>query len=136
MQNFRRLAVWHKAHSLLVRIHRHIKLFRREYSNIRSQLRRAAESVPANIVEGCGRQSQKEFANYLQNAISSANEVEYELLQARDYGLLTPHDWEALTADVMEIRRMLFGLVKKVRADILREEPSRIGRRAKQRRQQ
>ena len=122
MQNYNNLAVWRKAHALLLNIHREIRVFPREFHNLRGQLRRSAESIPNNIVEGCGRESQKELANYIQNAISSANEVQYQLRQALDYGIMKPGAWNRLTADVCEVRRMLHGFRKRVRADIEAEE--------------
>jgi four helix bundle protein len=118
MQNYNNLAVWRKAHALLLNIHREIRGFPREFHNLRGQLRRSAESIPNNIVEGCGRESQKELANYIQNAISSANEVQYQLRQALDYGIMKPGAWNRLTSDVCEVRRMLYGFRKRVRADI------------------
>jgi four helix bundle protein len=117
VQNYKRLEVWRKAHALLLNVDRATRRFPREYANLRSQLRRAAESIPANIVEGCGRSSQKEFANYLQTSFSSANELEYHLLVARDYGLLLYGTWNSLTDDTIEVRMMLASLIKKVRGN-------------------
>jgi four helix bundle protein len=62
-----------------------------------------------NIVEGCGAPTRKEFARYLDIAIKSLNETEYHLLAARDRGLLPPEPWQELTAETIEIRKMLFG---------------------------
>lgn len=116
-----------------MRIHRLLPRFPREYSNLKSQLRRAAESISDNIVEGCGRESQREFANYLQNAISSANEVEYQLLQARCYDLLDERGWRSLTADVEEARKVIFGLKNKIRADLAKAEAEEARKRRERR---
>jgi len=54
----------------------------------------AAESVPFNIVEGCGGHSQKDFARFLDNSIKSSSELEYQLFLAKDYGVLLPDRWK------------------------------------------
>lgn len=118
MQNYKKLDVWAKAHALALNCNRAIRAFPREYASLKSQIRRAAESIPTNIVEGCGFVSQKEFARFLQISISSSNELEYHLRVALDYGLVNQRDGSSLTRDTEEVRRMLHGLLKKVRADI------------------
>jgi four helix bundle protein len=116
MQNYRRIKAWAKGHALLLNVHRALQrpAFRR-FPSLRAQLRRSTESVPTNIVEGAGRANQKEFANYLQHSFSSCNEVEYQLHLAFDYGLISRSEWRALTVDTIEVRKMIFGLIKKVR---------------------
>jgi four helix bundle protein len=76
----------------------------------------AAESISFNIVEGCGADSQKDFARFLGTAIKSAMELENQLKLAKDYGILSKIDWELLSESTIDIRRMLYGLRKKVRA--------------------
>ena len=78
----------------------------------------AAESISFNIVEGCGADSQKDFARFLDIGIKSAMELENQLKLAKDYGLLTTLDWETLSEKTIDVRRMLYGLRKKVRATI------------------
>ena len=74
----------------------------------------AAESIAFNIVEGCGSATSKEFARFLDISIKSACEVEYQLQLAKDCDLLTVHAWSPLSAETVEIRRMLCGLRRKV----------------------
>lgn len=81
---------------------------------MKSQLIRAAESIATNIVEGCGAESQPEFARYLDISIKSASELEYHLLLARDNGVLSPDHWQPLASDTVQIRRMLYSLRRKV----------------------
>jgi four helix bundle protein len=74
----------------------------------------AAESIAFNIVEGCGSASSKEFARFLDISIKSSCELEYQLQLATDIGLLSRGVWSPLSAETVEIRRMLCGLRRKV----------------------
>jgi four helix bundle protein len=86
---------------------------RTEIFGLTSQLRRAAASIAANLAEGCGR-TQLEFAKFIQIAFGSASESEYHLLLARDLGFVNPEDYERLTTQVVETKRMLSSLLKKI----------------------
>ncbi|MBA3580097.1 MAG: four helix bundle protein [Gemmatimonadaceae bacterium] len=115
MQDFRKLDVWHKAHALALDVRRVTRGFPRSgYTAQRSQILRAAESIPTNIVEGCFAASQKDFARFLEISIKSAGEVEYELQLAYDCGVLRYRNWKSLSADAVEVRRMTIGLRKKI----------------------
>jgi len=115
MQNFRRLHVWERAHQFALDVRIATESFPRSgYSELKAQLVRAAESIPTNIVEGCGASSRKEFARYLDISIKSTFEVEYQLQLAKDYSILLPNRWESLSSEVVQIRRMLDGLRKSV----------------------
>jgi four helix bundle protein len=81
---------------------------------LRSQLTRAADGVSANIAEGCGAATNKEFARFLDISIKSANETEHHLLSARDLDLVSPDAWQRFTAEIIEIRKMIHGYRKKV----------------------
>jgi four helix bundle protein len=117
MQNHRGLRVWRKAHTLAIDVRRVIRLFpRRGYGSLQSQIARAAESIVFNIVEGCGGTSQKDFARFLDIGIKSTLELECQLELAKDYGILSQRHWQTLTADAVDIRRMLCGLRTKVLA--------------------
>jgi four helix bundle protein len=86
------------------------------YASLRGQITRAAESIPFNIVEGCGASSQKDFARFLDNSVKSSFELEYQLRLARDYGVLAHTRWQVLSGETIEVRRMLYGLRSKVLA--------------------
>ena len=118
MQDFRKLKVWEKAHRLTMAVYGATKPFPSdERYGLTSQLRRAAMSIPNNIAEGCGRRSDKEFANFVNIALGSASEVEYLLLLSRDLGHLEEGKYRHLQNSVQEIKRMLTALQKKLRAD-------------------
>lgn len=118
MQPFRKLEVWRRAHAHAINVRRATRSFPRYgYTELKAQIIKSAESVPFNIVEGCGADSNKEFARFLGISIKSAMELEGELQMARDNGILSHRDWRALTEETIEIRRMLCGLRKRVLAD-------------------
>lgn len=74
-------------------------------------------SIPTNIAEGCGRNSDAELARFLEIAMGSASELEYLLLLTHDLKLLNTADHNDLTHDTTEIKRMLASFIKKLRAD-------------------
>ena len=80
-------------------------------------MRRCSASVAANIAEGCGRPGNAEFARFLGMAMGSASELEYFALLAWDLKYLAPETYTHLANDVTEMRRMLNGLLSKVRKD-------------------
>jgi four helix bundle protein len=116
MQDFRKLLVWRRAHALGLVIHRLSSgIPRKDNSGLISQLRRATLSISANIAEGCGRESNRDFAKFLQISIGSASEVENHLQFCVDAVLIPRADYDLAHSEVVEIRRMLIGLLKKVR---------------------
>ena len=118
MQDFRNLKVWEKAHSLTLDVYATSREFpREEMYGLTSQVRRAAASIGANIAEGCCRKGDAELGRFLQIAMGSASEVEYHCLLARDLEFLQPAQYERLTTEVIEIKRMLASLISKLRTD-------------------
>ena len=75
---------------------------------------KTAESIPFTLVEGCGAFTRKEMARFVEMSIKSTKELEYQLFLARDYGILPRNDWQSLTVETIEIRRMLCGLRRKI----------------------
>ena len=117
MQNFRQLLVWRRAHALALNVHRVSTTIPRQLNaGLISQLRRAALSIPANITEGCGRESNRDLAKFLLIAIASSSELEYHLQFCADAALIARRDCEACLAETVELRRMLIGLLKRVRS--------------------
>ena len=117
MQDFKELKVWSKAHQLTIEVYKATGEFpRTEQYGLTAQIRQASGSIPANIAEGCGRGSQKEFAQFLQIAIGSANELEYHLLLASDLAYLASGSHRDLNRQLVEVRRMLSSLVLRVRS--------------------
>ncbi|MBW2466538.1 MAG: four helix bundle protein [Deltaproteobacteria bacterium] len=118
MKNFKELLVWQKAHLLTLSLYKITKCFPEdEKYGLVSQIKRAACSIAANIAEGCGGNSDTEFARYLQIALGSASELEYHILLAHDLKMIDASNYEKLTNDVVEIKKMLTSFIKKLRAD-------------------
>ena len=118
MKDFRQLKVWEKSHQLPLAIYKETKKFpKEELYGLTSQIRRASMSIPTNITEGCGRNTDKEFARFLQIAMGSASETEYQLILARDLEFLPKETHEKLHNDVEEVKRMLASFLKTLRAD-------------------
>jgi len=106
--DYRKLAVWERAHRLTLAVYEATRaLPKEELFGLTSQLRRAAASVPANISEGCGRNGDAELARFLSIAIGSATELDYHLLLAHDLGYITPDRYERLSSETQEVTRMM-----------------------------
>lgn len=116
MQDFKKLTVWSKSHRLALRVYEVTHRFpREELFGLTAQMRRSSSSVPTNIAEGCGRNSAADFARFLQIAMGSACELEYQLILARDLTYLPSERYPELDADVCEVKRMLAALLARVR---------------------
>jgi four helix bundle protein len=115
MQRFTELKVWQRSHELTLEVYRATGRFpSAERFGLISQLRRAAASAPTNIAEGSKRQSNQEYAPFLNIAEASLVETEYLLMLSRDLGFLALDSSEVLLNELTEIARMLSGLRKKV----------------------
>ncbi|HEU4749028.1 MAG TPA: four helix bundle protein [Gemmatimonadaceae bacterium] len=113
MTDFRKLKVWQKAHAMTLDVHRIAGQIRgSKHAALRSQMIRAAMSVPANIVEGSSQLSAREFSRFLRIALNSTTELEYHLLAARDLANLPASESVTLVAQVVEIRKMIYGLLR------------------------
>ena len=89
MKDFKKQKVWQKSHRLTLDIYKATANFpREELYGLTNQLRRSCASIPANIAEGCGRNSDADFSRFLQIAMGSATELEYHLLLSHDLGII------------------------------------------------
>ena len=118
MKDFRDLQVWEKAHALTLAAYRTTTAFpRNEIYGLTSQIRRCAASIAANIAESCGKRGNAEFQRFLSIAAASSSELEYHFLLAHDLTYLTDPDYEALNSSVVEVKRMLASLIRKVESE-------------------
>ncbi|MBY0244607.1 MAG: four helix bundle protein [Sphingobacteriaceae bacterium] len=119
MQNFKELKVWSKAHEVTLSVYKVSASFpREEIYSLTNQLRRACSSVAANIAEGCGKNTQADFARYLNISLGSANETEYFLILSKDLNYLSEDQFVALSNQINEVKAMLINLITKVRNTI------------------
>jgi four helix bundle protein len=119
MQNYHQLSVWRKAHAIALNVHRLTERIPRENnSGLVGQVRRAALSIPSNIVEGATRGSDKDFVKFLQIALASAAEVEYQLEFAADASLIPEAEFTIRQQELTEVRKMLAGLIKRIRQPV------------------
>jgi four helix bundle protein len=118
MKDFRSLKVWEKAHSLTLAIYKSTEQFpKQELYSLTNQVQRAAVSIPANIAEGCGKDSDAELKRYFSIAMGSSSELEYLLLLARDLGYLQPDMYQSMQSDLVETRKMLNAFIQKLKGN-------------------
>lgn len=118
MKDFRQLKVWEKSHQLALTVYKATKGFpKEELYGLTSQIRRSSMSIPTNIAEGCGRNTDADFARFLQMAIGSASETEYQLILARDLDFLPKDVYGKLRTEIGEGKRMLASLLKTIRTN-------------------
>ncbi|HWY38866.1 MAG TPA: four helix bundle protein [Bacteroidia bacterium] len=114
MKDYKNLIVWQKAHELSLSIYKMTEKFPYEEKyGLTSQLRRSSVSVPANISEGCGHQSKKEFVRFLQIASGSASEMEYLIILCKDLCYLSHEEYEKLFQIIVEVKKMLRSLIER-----------------------
>lgn len=111
--SFDKLKVWQAAHELTLAIYQCTKSFPdSERYGLQSQIRRAAVSVPSNIVEGNDRQSKKEYLQSCFTAKASLSEVRYQSLLARDRGYISTKQHGVVLDQIIEVNKLLIGLIK------------------------
>jgi four helix bundle protein len=119
MRDFKKIQVWEKAHKLTLQLYKITSSFpKEELYGLTSQIRRAASSIPANIAEGSGRNTQVELARFIHIAGGSASELEYHLILAHDLGYIDSKIYPELDVAINEIKRMLHGFEKTVQLNV------------------
>jgi len=110
-----KLIVWQKAHELVLKIYQITRDFPKdEQFSLTSQIRRAAVSIPSNIVEGKARGSNKEYKRFLLMARGSLEETKYQLLLAKDLKYMDEQKYFELLDLAQDVGRLLAGLIKKM----------------------
>ncbi|MBC8461432.1 MAG: four helix bundle protein [Deltaproteobacteria bacterium] len=110
---FYTIAAWQRGDDLAVEIYQVTRKFpRHELYGLTSQLRRAAVSVPANIAEGSGRRTIRDYIRFLYNAKGSLTEVEYLVHISNRLGYLTEEDFRQLRQDLRRTAGTLLGFIQ------------------------
>lgn len=119
MRDYKRLAVWTKSHELYIHVKQKIviKFPKQERYELTSQLLRAALSIPLNIVEGCGRYTDKDFTHFLDNSLGSINETDYCCYAAFELSYISEEEYNIVNKLVNEVRAMLIGFIKFLRKE-------------------
>lgn len=113
MQPYEQLVAWQKSHSLFLLVYRLTARWpKEERYGLTSQARRAAFSVPANIVEGKARYGVPEFRKHVNIALGSLAELKYAFHAARDLGMVTPEDHTTFLMLAEDASKCGHGLLK------------------------
>lgn len=113
MRDFKSLKCWALAHALTLEIYKTTATFpSNELYGLTVQMRKASSSIPTNIAEGCGRATKADFSRFLDIAIGSSNELEYQLLLAKDLNYITMSTYSELNEKVIEVRKTTNGYQK------------------------
>jgi len=115
VKDFRQLKVWAKAHTLTLAVYKVTRSFpAEERFALISQMRRCAVSAPSNLAEGCGRESDKDFARFVSIAAGSISELEYQVLLANELGYLNESEFRQLELQINEVKKMLNSLIRRL----------------------
>jgi four helix bundle protein len=117
-RNIKEYKVFKLSHKSVLKIYQVIKNFpSEERYGLAAQLRRAAYSIPMNLIEGGARSGEREFRQFVNIAIGSCAKVEYQLALCNDLNYLSEEDNKFLRNAYEEIGKMLNGLMNKLLAD-------------------
>jgi len=117
MRDYQKLDVWKKAHLFTLQVYKEILpiMPSGEKFALTQQIRRATYSVPLNSVEGSGKNTDKDFTSYLDNALGSAKEVEYAFILIRDLNYINENLYAMVNKSINEIKAMLIAFIKFLR---------------------
>ncbi len=116
MRDFKSLKVWQKGIKLVVEVYKSSKNFpSEELYGLTSQMRRSAISIPSNIAEGSGRNSDKEFHRFLDISLGSSFELETQIIIAHELEFLSDNTFSELSKKVQEEQKMITGLQKTIK---------------------
>jgi four helix bundle protein len=115
MRDFKKYDIWQLSHLLTLEVYKLTSLFpKEEMYGLTSQIRRATSSIPTNISEGCGRNSDKEFNQFLNIALGSANESEYLLILSKDLNYISEEQFSDLDSKINTIKSKIYKLKEKL----------------------
>lgn len=119
MVDYRNYKVWQKSHRLVIDVYKTTHSFpKSEQFNFVSQINRATLSIPTNIAEGCGRETQKELIRFLYVSSGSAHELEYLIAAATELKFITESNSKKLSLEIDEIKKMLYALIKTIKKSL------------------
>ena len=115
MRDFKKYDIWKLSHQFTLTIYKISTSFPKDETyNLISQIKRSALSIPTNIAEGCGRNTDKEFNQFLNIALGSATETEYLILLAKDLNYLNEVNYILLEQQINTIKSKIYTLKNKL----------------------
>jgi four helix bundle protein len=112
VKTHRDLQIWQKSMDLVTKVYKEAENFPDyEKFGLISQIRRSSVSIPANIAEGFGRRSKKEFRRFLNISMGSLFEIQTELEVSYNLGFLDKETFQNLYEDTHEIERMISSFI-------------------------
>lgn len=115
MHNIKELKIWNKAIELATDVYSVTKNFpKEEVYGLTSQLRRAAVSIPSNISEGAGRNSNNEFKHFLSIANGSCYELQTQIILSNNLNFITTEECDKLILKIEELQKMNYSLQKTI----------------------
>ena len=119
MNYFKELKVWQKAMELVTNTYLKSQIFpKEEIYGLTSQIRRCAVSIPSNIAEGCGRNTDKDFNNYLGISLGSAFEFETQLIICKNLSFINQEVINFLESEIQHIQNMIIKLKNSIEKKI------------------
>jgi four helix bundle protein len=116
MKDFKKLKTWQKGIKLVVDIYKTSRIFpKEELYGLTSQMRRSAISIPSNIAEGAGRNSDKDFNRFLDISLGSSFELETQVIIAKELEFLSDVEFQDLTEKIQEEQKMITGLQRSLK---------------------
>ena len=116
MRDFKKYDIWKLGHSFTLEIYSLTKKFPKdERYGLTSQIRRASSSIPTNISEGCGRESDSEFNRFLTIALGSATESEYLIILSKELNYINLTSFEKLNSEINIIKQKIYSLKQKLK---------------------
>ena len=115
MRDFKKYDIWKEGIHLVKKIYALSQnLPSEEKFGLRSQMSRCAVSIPSNIAEGCGRETEKDFKRFLQIALGSAFELETQIIICNELGFVSNEENAALGSDVKKIQKQITSLINRI----------------------
>jgi len=122
LRDHTKLKAFQLADQLVLNVYKATKNFPNEEKfGLVAQMRSAALSIPSNIVEGCARNTEKDYLRFLDIAHGSARELEYQISVARRLGLMNSDTGSPLEQSSIEVSKVINGLIKSLRYSVRKE---------------
>jgi len=106
--NFRELKIWQKSKALCLEVYKVTKEFPSdERFGLTNQIRRCSVSIPSNIAEGCGRNTEKQLVNFLNISMGSLTELDTQIIISSEIGYINEDKSNELLREINELEKMI-----------------------------